>query len=249
MFLQRLDNLLVFLDFCSKRASKNFVKNNEILINQKKIDNHKILVNIQTDEIFVNGSKINNFNHLYLVMNKPLGYVCSRVSDKSKVIYSLLNDFINEPLYNKIHSVGRLDKDTEGLLFLTTDGTFSNFLTQEEHFIPKKYYVELEKKLSNQEKELYTQKCKEGFLVIAEKKQNSFFCKKSVLEWVSDNSCYITVYEGKFHQVRRMFCTLGNFVIYLKRVSIGEFVLDKNFELGSVRKLTKNELLLFEKKY
>ena len=153
MFTQRLDNFLVQNNLCSKRSAKNFVLKNKICINDETEKNYKANINPQQDEIFVNEKKLETQKHIYLVMNKPSGYVCSTVSDRSKTVYELLENFKNENQneFSKLHTIGRLDKDTEGLLLFTTDGNFSNHITRKENQIEKTYYVELEKKLSKAE--------------------------------------------------------------------------------------------------
>lgn len=243
MIQQRLDNFLIQNRFCSKRGAKNFVLKNQVCLNGIRQENHKANINPEIDEIFVNEKKIEKQNHLYLMMNKPSGFVCSSVSDRSKTVYELLEKIkISKPNeFSKLHSVGRLDKDTEGLLLFTTDGNFSNYITRKENKISKTYYVELEKKLSKAEQLLYNEKFEKGIFLPEEKKAKSFTTLPAKIIWLSENSCNLTIKEGKFHQVRRMFLAMNNFVTYLKRISIGKLFLDNSLAKGNFRELTEEE--------
>lgn len=167
-------------------------------------------------------------------MNKPCGYVCSAVSDSHKTVYDLLTyemkDLVQKPVRgNRLHTVGRLDCDTSGLLIFTTDGIFSNYLTRSENHVEKTYEITLRDEVDDAEKKIYVEKCKEGFYIPAEKKGEEFMCKSSLLWWKDSVHCSLTITEGKFHQVRRMISALGNEVIGLKRVRFGEY------ELGDLR--------------
>ena len=246
MFTQRLDNFLVQNNLCSKRSAKNFVLKNKVCINGETEKNYKANINPEIDEIFVNEKKIEKQNHLYLMMNKPSGFVCSSVSDRSKTVYEILEKIqISKPNeFSKLHSVGRLDKDTEGLLLFTTDGNFSNYITRKENKISKTYYVELEKKLSKAEQLLYKEKFAKGIFLPDEKKAKCFTTLPAKLNWLSENSCNLTIQEGKFHQVRRMFFAMNNFVAYLKRISIGKLFLDNSLLKGEYRELTEKEKFL-----
>ena len=96
MFTQRLDNFLIQNNLCSKRSAQNFLKNNEIMINEVLQKNHKVKINPENDIIKINNKELEKIKHFYLMMNKPAGFVCSSVSDRSKVVYELLEKFKNE---------------------------------------------------------------------------------------------------------------------------------------------------------
>ena len=153
MFSQRLDNFLIQNNLCSKRSAQNFLKNNEVMINEVLQKNHKVKINPENDIVKINNKELERIKHFYLMMNKPAGFVCSSVSDRSKVVYELLENFKNENQneFEKLHTVGRLDKDTEGLLLFTTNGNFSDYITRKENQIEKTYFVELEKKVFKEE--------------------------------------------------------------------------------------------------
>ena len=188
--------------------------------------------------------QLQRIKHFYLMMNKPAGFVCSSVSDRSKVIYELLDKFKNENQkeFEKLHTVGRLDKDTEGLLLFTTNGNFSDYITRKENQIEKTYFVELEKKVLNEEQLLYKEKFEKGIFIPEEKKAKSFNTLPAKIIWLSDTSCNLTIQEGKFHQVRRMFLAMNNLVTYLKRISIGKLNLDESLTKGEYKILSQNEI-------
>lgn len=174
---------------------------------------------------------IADFNKkIYLMMNKPRGYVCSAVSDSHHTVYELLPSELQELVQNptrgnRLHTIGRLDADTSGLLLFTTDGYFSNSLTRPENHVEKTYRITLESPVDTETQKIYTKKCSEGFYIPPEKKGEEFICKSSFLEWKDDLHCILTISEGKFHQVRRMMCELGNKVIELERIKFGEYEL------------------------
>ena len=249
MFTQRLDNFLVQNNLCSKRSAKNFVLKNKVCINGETEKNYKANINPEIDEIFVNEKKIEKQNHLYLMMNKPSGFVCSSVSDRSKTVYELLEKIkiAKQNEFSKLHSVGRLDKDTEGLLLFTTDGNFSNHITRKENKISKTYYVELENSVDKKNQIEYTKKFSNGIYLEAEKKSESFTTLPAKLNWITNTTCTLEITEGKFHQVRRMFFAMQNKVIFLKRISIGKLNLDNSLAKGNFRELTEEEKKILTK--
>ena len=244
MFFQRIDNLLVQHGYCSKRSCKTFLKNNVVILNETRIFDIKQNVNESDDNIFINGKCLPKIEHIYLMMNKPAGYVCSSVSDRSCVVYELLEKYKELPLFEKIHSVGRLDKDTEGLILFTSNGNFSNFVTSEKNEITKTYYVELCNSVSTENQNKYIEEIEKGIFIPAEKKAEGFYSKPGILKWISEKSCELTISEGKFHQVRRTFSALGNEVVYLKRIAIGKLKLDESLKLGESCYLSKDDINL-----
>lgn len=183
---------------------------------------------------------------IYLVMNKPSNYVCSSVSDSHKTVYDLLSlelkNLLKAKRGEKIHTVGRLDCDTTGLLLFTNDGFFSNFITRNENKIPKTYQVELEKSVPKINQTFYKNKFKTGIILPAEKKSSEEFVDNAIIKFITETKCEVTITQGKFHQIKRMFLSLENKVVNLKRLSIGNLQLDENLTFGEYRSLTKEEL-------
>ncbi|MCQ2575763.1 MAG: pseudouridine synthase [Treponema sp.] len=173
---------------------------------------------------------------IYLLMNKPAGYVCSAVSDSHKTVYQLLPPELQELQKSKrgekLHTVGRLDCDTSGLLLFTTDGFFSDRLTRPENHIPKTYRAILETAVPVEQQHSIIEQFAEGVTLPAEKKAPEQFSGPAELSFISDTECEITVHQGKFHQVRRMFLAAGNKVQKLHRISEGEYLLPDNLQPG-----------------
>ena len=190
------------------------------------------------------------------MMNKAAGYVCSTVSDSHETVYSLLApEYRKKFLGGELSTVGRLDADTEGLLVFTSDGDLNHRLTSPRWRIPKTYLVYLKTALGAQERKDYAEKLAAGVHVAAEGKAPEADCLPADVEWIPEveslpasaaAACYLTVYEGKFHEVKRLFAALGNEVLYLKRVAINGLHLDSSLAPGAYRELTAEELTLLD---
>ena len=185
----------------------------------------------------------------YIMMNKPLGAVCSSVSDRSTTVFQLLGSDVPA----KLSAVGRLDKDTSGLLLLSDDGMFVHTLTIPESHISKTYHVWLEAPVSPAQQEEYIKRCAAGLSLPPCEKSPAFTAGPAHLEWLNvlppelgcascGTECLLTISEGKFHQVRRMMEVLGNHVTALERVAIGSLELDKKIAPGQYRRLTSEEM-------
>ena len=190
-------------------------------------------------------------DNLYLIMNKPAGYVCSAVSDSHKTVYELLPPEMQELVQNakrghRLHTIGRLDCDTSGLLLLTTDGNFSHKVTASRKIggaeLGKTYNVELKKSVSHSEQVEYQVRAADGIILPPEKKFGEQKAAPAKIEWLSENKCKITVTEGKFHEVRRLFRALGNEVVKLERIAIAGLCLPQELGQGEWRKMTDGEI-------
>lgn len=248
-----LSRVLISNKICSQRNAKIFIRQNEITVNEKKISDGTVLVVPGKDKIAVNGVQLKLCPHIYLMLNKSARVVCSKCSDSHKTVFDILVEYAHEKnstLKNKISDfeiqnlkcVGRLDSDTTGLLLLSTNGSFVNFLTRPENNVRKTYCVVLKYPVSKIMQNEYSRKIKAGIFVPQEKKSLGFVTKSADLKWISDLSCEITVTEGHFHEVRRIFCALENPVQKLKRISIGSLSLDPKLKEGEARFLTEDEI-------
>lgn len=181
---------------------------------------------------------------IYIAMNKPVGYVCSYVSDSHKTVYQLLSPQLQELMYlprgKKIHTIGRLDCNTSGLLFFTTDGYFSDYLTRSQNHVEKTYRVLLRDSVFENATPVqsltqndYVELFKKGILFPAEKKFPEQPAAPAQIEFIDQKQCLVKIKEGKFHQVRRMFSAVGNEVMELKRIKIGDFELPSDLLPGS----------------
>lgn len=245
MFGEPLSRILINHGLCSVRSVSNFLSKNEVLVNGLKAAKKELEVFVEKDDIIVNGKLLDKFSHLYFMLNKPLGYVCARSSDRHPVVYDLfpLADFNIPEEFGSFHSIGRLDSDTEGLLLFTTNGSFSHHLTDPAFHVKKTYEVTLEQDVSVEEMKLYECSFRNGIVMPAEKKASESKALPAQIEFSSSIECKITVQEGKFHQVRRMILGAGNRVVHLKRISFGELFLDGDLAPGEYRKLSREDLL------
>ena len=184
---------------------------------------------------------------IYLVMNKPCSYVCSAVSDSHKTVYDLLSPDLQKLVQGakrgqRLHTIGRLDSNTSGLLLFTTDGLFSHNVAANAS-ITKSYRAKLVKSVSLDQQTVYIEKAASGLTLPPEKKYGEQQAKPAVLHFIKDDLCEITVQEGKFHEVRRIFLALENEVAELERISIGGFQLPPELAPGQYRKLSQEELV------
>ena len=188
--------------------------------------------------------------YFYLIMNKPCGYVCSAASDSHKTVYELLTPELQELVSNaprgcRLHTVGRLDCDTSGLLLLTNDGKFSHRITANED-VSKTYRATLSSPVDSEEQKAYISLAAAGLKLPPEKKYGEQLALPATLEFEASSICKITVHEGKFHEVRRIFRALGNEVAALERIAIGKLTLPEDLKSGQWRALTdaEKELLM-----
>ena len=180
--------------------------------------------------------------YYYFLMNKAAGEVCSTVSDGHRTVYE---HFSPDQLISngaKLHSVGRLDCDTEGLLLFTNDGQLSNFLTRPENKIEKTYFVRLKNPLTLLRQKEYSEQAEKGLTLPPEKKSPEQKSAGAKITWLTQNECEITLTEGKFHEVKRIFRALGNEVIYLKRVKFAGLELEESLPVGQYRPLYESEV-------
>ena len=179
-------------------------------------------------------------------MNKPCGYVCSAASDSHKTVYELLTPdlqaMVSEvPRGCRLHTVGRLDCDTSGLLLITNDGNFSNKITAEKN-VQKIYRAKLATPVSPELQTIYISRASSGLILPPEKKYGEQKALPATLIFDASDVCRITVLEGKFHEVRRIFRALGNEVRELERIAIGGLMLPQDLAPGQWRELSEVEL-------
>lgn len=231
----RLDNFLNKALSVSRSEASKIIKDKKIIVNDKIVTKKDTYIDEQKDIIKYNGEIITYKEIIYIMLNKPKGYLSATKDGKEKTVIDLID------IKRDIFPVGRLDKDTEGLLLLTNNGKYAHYLTSPNHHVEKKYYVELEKNIKPEDIILFC----EG-LEIRDGKDELYMTKPAKLDLITNNSCYVYITEGKFHQIKRMFEKLDNKVTYLKRVKFGEIELDETLKLGQYRELTEEEIKLFK---
>ena len=186
-----------------------------------------------TDVVCCQGNVLTSEEFGYFMLNKPAGVISATEDDTQQTV---LHFFENEP-YKNLYPVGRLDKDTEGLLLITNDGPLGHHLLSPKKHVPKTYYAKLAHGLSQADIDAL-----ENGLDIGEKN----LTLPAKIEVIEETAVHITITEGKFHQVKRMFEAVSNKVLYLKRISMGSLILDEALKLGEYRKLTDEELALLK---
>lgn len=230
----RIDKYLANMGVGTRKEVKDYISKGFILVNGEVVKKATQQINENEDKIEYKNQEIIYKPYIYLMLNKPQG-VISATKDYSKTVIDLLE----EKYQNKdIFPVGRLDKDTEGFLLLTNDGKLAHELLSPKKKVNKKYFVRVEKELKKEDIQVF----ENGVYLDKE----NYLTKPAKLEILSDNEAFVTIQEGKYHQVKRMFHAVDNSVIYLKRISMGELSLDENLKLGEYRELTDEEINLLK---
>ena len=229
----RLDKFISTTTTLSRAEAKKIIKKG-ILINDILVKSPDYKVDEINDQVIVNGDRLFYQKYVYIMMNKPQNVISATDDAIDKTVVDLLEE---KERIHKVFPVGRLDKDTEGLMLLTNDGDLAHKLISPKKDVEKKYYVEVSGELKKEHLVLV----KEGLVI-----DEGYKCKSARLEIIESSEvnsiAYIYITEGKFHQVKRMMKALGTTVTYLKRLSIGTLELDKNLKLGEYRYLTDKEI-------
>ncbi len=225
----RIDKYISNCGYASRKDVKKLIKNGVVTINGTVCKKAEQQVD-ENSEVCVEGNKLVYSEFVYLMLNKPQGYI-SAVYDKK---YPVVTDLVDEEyVHFEVFPVGRLDIDTEGLLILSNDGQFAHEMTSPKKNIYKRYFARLDKPMEEKDIEIFA-----GGMEFKE-----FTAKPAKLE-ITDNpeEVYIEIAEGKFHQVKRMCERVGKRVVYLKRVAIGGLTLDETLKIGQIKELTKEDL-------
>ncbi|CUY01270.1 rRNA pseudouridine synthase [Staphylococcus epidermidis] len=221
----RLDKFLANMGVGTRSEVKQLLKKGAVKVNQNIVKLPKLHVNPNSDEIMVNDEVVSYIDKVYIMLNKPKGYI-SATEDE---LHPTIIDLIPEYAHLNIFPVGRLDKDTEGLLLVTNDGQFNHEVMNPNKHVSKTYEVYSKHPIT----QFDIDKFKSGIELSDGK------LKPAILKKVDDYVSHVTIYEGKYHQVKRMFHSIENEVLELKRIKIAQLELDHNLDLGSYRLLTQ----------
>ena len=230
----RLDKYLSEATAYSRKDVRGLVKRNAITVNGNIAKNVDVKVDENKDCVCVNGESVLYRKFIYLMLNKPQGYLSATEDKHDPVVVDLVPE---ELKHFAPFPVGRLDKDTEGLLLLTNDGQFDHELMSPRKNLYKRYYAELD--LPALEEDIA------AFSAGMEFKEFTAKPARLEIDPGDPRKVYIEIAEGKFHQVKRMCERVGKNVLFLKRVAIGELKLDETLECGRIRELTADELAIF----
>ena len=245
MAKERIDKILSHNGFGSRKDIKKLLRTCEVLVNGNRIYDPGFQFSKERDTITIDGEEIDLHDNLYLMMNKPRHYVCSTKEGDHETVFDLLDDSLRTPyLQDKLHLVGRLDMDTEGLLLFTTDGELTHRLISPKSHISKTYLCGLEHTETVDHQTEITTQFEAGIEVGPEDNEQGFTCQPAQIKWIDGKTAHLTIYEGKYHQVKRMFAAVGNKIVYLKRISMGQLKLDESLELGEYKELSESDLQL-----
>lgn len=234
----RLDKLLAHSGFGTRSEIRLLVRRGAVQVNGKIVKDSGVQVKPDKDQIWVEGKPVVYREFVYLMLNKPPGVVSATEDTRDRTVLDLIGE---EYSHFDIFPVGRLDKDTEGLLLLTNDGKLSHELLSPRKHVPKTYYAEVAGQVDLHDAEAFRQgvELDDGYVtkpaeltILSVSESGGAFLSKIEL----------TIVEGKFHQVKRMFESVGKKVVYLKRLKMGALLLDEYLALGSYRELTEAEL-------
>lgn len=235
---ERLDKLVASQGLVSRSDVKSMVKRGEISVNGVVVKDSSVKVSYE-DNIIVNGKALMQTEFTYIMLNKPKGVVSASEDKRDKTVVDILPDELKR---KKLFPAGRLDKDTTGFCLITDDGDFAHRILSPSRHVDKTYIAEVSDKIDFEN----ARKAFKDGIVLAD----GTVLLSADLDLVSDENNQIfkvVIKEGKYHQVKRMFASLGTTVIELKRISIGGLKLDEALKEGEARLITSEELAQIEK--
>lgn len=224
----RLDKYVSDAAALTRSESRNAIKKGRVAVSGEIVKN--IAFQLQEESLVtLDGNEIIYKKYIYVMLNKPQGYVSATEDKHQKTVLDLLDSSFSR---YQLFPVGRLDIDTEGFLLLTNDGELAHNMLAPNKNVGKTYFLRLERNIADEEIEQFEKGVDIGDCVT----------KPARAERVGENEIYLTITEGKFHQIKRMAKATGNEVVYLKRVSYGKFYLDETLNLGDYRLLSDEEV-------
>ena len=236
--MDRLDKILANLGYGTRKELKKIVRNGIVEVNGVVAKDSAMQVDPEKDKIVINGEEIYYREFIYLMMNKPDGVVSATYDNRDETVVDLLE--VEHQVFEPF-PVGRLDKDTVGLLLLTNDGELNHRLISPKWKVDKVYFARIDKEVTEADIKAF----QKGITL-----DDGYVCKEAKLEIQSaseeGSEVLVTIQEGKFHQVKRMFEAVGKKVVYLKRIEFGTLKLDEELEEGEYRELTEEEIAILK---
>ncbi|MDQ0221804.1 pseudouridine synthase [Streptococcus moroccensis] len=229
----RLDKFIVAVGAGSRSQAKSMVKAKRLTVNGQVAKKSDMKIDPEKDSVCLDGQELVYTAFDYIMLNKPAGVISATEDARERTVLDLLPD-----RYQRVAPVGRLDKDTVGLLLLTNDGQLNHNLLSPKKHVDKCYEVTLEQPCPPEA----IAAMKTGVTL-----DDGYQCLPAELTILSDYLVHLTIQEGKFHQVKRMFLALGNKVTHLKRLRMGSLTLDPSLEEGDFRLLTEEEVTRLQK--
>ena len=224
----RLDKYLAEMGSGTRKEIGKAVRAGRVTVNGQTVKNAAMQVTAE-DEVSMDGVSVEYEEYVYYMLNKPAGVISATEDARERTVLDLISERQRKGLF----PVGRLDRDTEGLLLITNDGGLAHRLLSPRHHVDKVYYARLDGPVGEAEKALFAQ----GLIV--DETLTALPAELEILEPATE--VRVTIREGKFHQVKRMFEAVGREVLYLKRLSMGPLALDESLPQGAYRRLTAEE--------
>lgn len=235
----RIDKILSHLGLATRSEAKKLARAGEIKVNGVLVKDSGTKINVERDVLELGGEIVQYRTFIYLMMNKPAGVISATEDLRERTVLDLVSE---EYRAFSPFPVGRLDKDTEGLLVLTNDGMLAHRLLSPRRNVPKTYYAEVEGRVDEHDMERFKAgvELDDGYVTMP--------ARLTILECFRDDSgiyrsrVELVIFEGKYHQVKRMFAATGKKVTYLRRIAMGGLTIDPDLPPGSYRELTEQEL-------
>ena len=227
--MERIDKIIATQTNYSRKEVKKLVLQKRVMVNGEIISKSDIKVDENNDKIEIDGNKINVKKYIYLILNKPKGYISATEDPKMPTILDLVPEQFS---HRNLFPAGRLDKDTTGLMLITDDGEFAHNILAPKKHIKKVYKVEIDIPIN----EIMINEFKNGVTL------NDGICKTAGLEKLDTYIGKVTLTEGRYHQIKRMFGCFGAKVVNLERIAMGNFQLPNNLKQGECRELTEKEI-------
>lgn len=228
----RLDKYLADMGLGTRSQVKKAISSKAVKVNGEIVKSPDLKIDTDKDEVLFHGSPVNYTDFEYYMLNKPAGTVSATEDSRDTTVIELIKDRQRKDLF----PVGRLDKDTEGLLLITNDGDLAHRLLSPKKHVDKTYFARIRGIVTEADVTAF-----ESGVDIGEEKL-TLPAKLTILKSEDISEIELTIQEGKFHQVKRMFQAVDKEVIYLKRLRMGSLILDDSLKTGEYRKLTKDEL-------
>ncbi len=230
--MERLDKVIASQGKYSRSEVKKLVKGGRIAVDGETVKSADMKISPEKAVITVDGEDVSYKKHIYIMLNKPQGVISASNDSSQKTVVDLVPD---ELFRQGLFPAGRLDGDTRGFVLITDDGDFAHRILSPKNHILKTYHATLERPVSNEDIERF----REGIEL-----KDGTLCLEAQVRMIKMNPpvAEIKIHEGKYHQVKRMFAALGNRVVDLRRVKMGNLSLDESLEEGQCREITDGEL-------
>lgn len=233
--MERIDKIIAAQTEYSRKDVKKLILQKRVRVNNELISKSEEKINENTDIITIDGQTINIQQFVYLILNKPKGYISATEDKTQQTVLDLIDE---KYMHRQLFPAGRLDKDTTGMMIITDDGQFAHNILAPKKHISKTYEVEIDIPV--------TQEMKKGFENGIE--LNDGICKTANLEVTGEYTAIVVLTEGRYHQIKRMFGCFGAKVVNLNRIAMGGLKLPSDLNLGESRELSKQEIELLQTK-